>query len=114
MWSKSLRLAILAGGTYVILWVLTHFVGGPRVRDVAVNAMHLPDGLSGFTEVSPVHRASHNGRTYFCRAFAYAPFVVRVDHGWATGPLSGDGGSELYLWVPGVKLSFYELEHWAI
>jgi hypothetical protein len=88
-------------------------VGGPQVRDVAVNAMHLPEGLAGFTEVSEVHKASHSGRIFYCRAFAYAPFVVRVDHGWADGPLSGDGGSELYLWMPGAKLRFYELEHWA-
>jgi hypothetical protein len=116
MWhrSKSLNVAILAAGTYAILWALTHFVGGPQVRNLSLSAMHLPDGLSGFTETSQVHRPSDNSRTYFCRAFAYAPFVVRIDHGWASGSLSGDGGSELYLWAPGVKFRIYELDHWGI
>lgn len=116
MWhrSKRLRFAVLGCVTYAILWALTHFVGGPQLRTLSVSAMNLPNGLAGFAEVSPGHHTSGNSRTYFCRAFAYAPFVVRVDHGWVAGPLTGDGGSELYLWVPGTKLRIYELDHWAI
>jgi hypothetical protein len=100
---------------YVVLWALTYFVGGTQLRTLSVGTMNLPNGLTGFTEVSQVHSVSVGGRAYFCRAFAYGPFVVRVDHGWATAePLRGDYGGELYVWVPGVKLRIYELGHWSM
>ena len=116
MWygTKSLRYAVLAGVTYTVLWAVTHIVGAPEVRNLSVSTMNLPNGLTGFTEASLGNHSSIKGRTYFCRAFACAPFVVRVDHGWAAGPLTGDGGSELYLWVPRIKLRIYELDRWAI
>ena len=98
----------------MVLWALTHFIGAPQLRIVSISEMNLPNGLAGFSEVPQGHPTSGKGRTYFCRAFAYAPFVVRVDHGWATGPKSGDGGSELYVWAPGTKLRIYELDHWAM
>lgn len=116
MWyrSKRLRFAVRVCVAYVVLWALTYFVGGEQLRTLSVGAMNLPNGLVGFTEVPLDHSVHVGSRVYFCRALAYGPFVVRIDHGWATGPLSGDGGSELYVWVPGVKLRIYELGHWTM
>ena len=95
------------------MWALTHFVGAPAVRKFKVSTMYQPNGLAGFTDVSESDSAVRGGPTYFCRSRAYAPFLVRVDYGWRTARLSGDGGSELYVWILGAKSQIYELDHWA-
>jgi hypothetical protein len=39
--------------------------------------------------------------------------LVRVEYGWHSGPLAGDGGSALYLWFFGHAIRIHELNHWA-
>ena len=48
----------------------------------------------------------------FCRAVAYAPFLVHGSYGWRSGSLGGQGGSALYLWFFGATLRVHELSCW--
>lgn len=101
-------------GAYCGMWAVTHFVGGRQIRRLTLSTMHQPAGLAGFEEVSePGVVRKGNAGSYYCRTVAYAPFVVRVDYGWTAGPLSGDGGSELYLWALGTSAQIRVLEHWS-
>jgi hypothetical protein len=108
---SRLRWLVLLVVVYAVLWLVTLTFGTRDVRTVRLRAMYQPMGLSGFTDVSD--GSSAKWPWYYCRTVSYAPFVVRVDHGWQTGGLSGDGGSELYLWAFGVAVKAYEIEHWA-
>lgn len=113
VWRRYLtkrRLLILASAVllYTGLWFLTHRFGAPQVRSIAVAAMHVP---ADYKDVSG--RTDHvTGPVYYCSSRAYAPFLVRADYGWQGGPLSGDGGSALYLWLLGHAFRIRELEHW--
>jgi hypothetical protein len=99
------------GVAYGALWLATGLLGTRDVRKLKLSGMYQPMGLAGFTDVS--NGASAKWPWYYCRTLSYAPFLVRVDYGWQTGGLSGDGGSELYLWVFGSTVRAYEIEHWA-
>ena len=96
---------LLYGG----LWFLTHRLGSPQVRSIAVETMHVPPHYTDISE----RRDRVTGPTYYCSARAYAPLLVRADYGWHGGPLYGDGGSALYLWFFGRSFRIRELEHWA-
>jgi len=93
---------------YASFWFLTHLIGAPQIRNVAVEAMRVP--AQGMIEPSgqrsPV--ISH------CFTKTYAPFLVRADYGWGDGSLYGDGGSALYLWFFGRAIHVKELAHWAV
>ena len=95
---------------YGVLWLLTAAVGAPKTRMVALRAMReIP---ASWTDTSYGDAPKTKGPTYFCRASAYAPFLVRIDYGWVSGPLTGDGGSVWYFWTIGSALRVYEFEHW--
>lgn len=108
------RAGVFVVALYVLLWSLTHFVGGAAVRKVALDAMPVAVSRGGFTDITrregPV---SLGERVYSCRAVGWAPFLVRADYGWGTGPLTGGGGSTLYVWLIGRSFPVYELNHWA-
>lgn len=94
---------------YAGLWFPTQRFGPSQVRAVAVEAMRVP---AHFIDVSGrTNRVA--GPVYYCTTRAYAPLFVRADYGWHAGPLSGDGGSALYLWLFGRTFRIRELEHWA-
>lgn len=94
---------------YVQLWFLTYRFGVPQVREVALGEMHKP---AGYTEVSrPTGQTA--GGIYWCNTRAYGPLLVRAEYGWRGGPLYGDGGRTLYLWLFGHSYRIRELEHWA-
>jgi len=93
---------------YASFWFLTHLIGAPQIRNVAVEAMRVP--TQGMMEPS----GQRSPVTSYCFTKAYAPFLVRADYGWGGGSLYGDGGSSLYLWFFGRAIRVKELEHWAI
>ncbi|MGA2242014.1 MAG: hypothetical protein ABSH11_08235 [Verrucomicrobiota bacterium] len=96
---------------YVGLWFLTDFAGVPKTRTVALRAMR--DIPSSWTDISRIPASQTKGPTYYCRASAYAPFLIRVDYGWVSGPLTGDGGSVWYLWIFGAVFRAHEFSHWS-
>ena len=96
---------------YVFFWFVTHFFGVPNVYHTVKSSMPITASFA-YTDVPRRVRGSTDGPIYFCRAIAYAPFLVRGDYGWQSGPLSGEGGSSLYLWFCGYTLRIRELEHW--
>src|SRR5262249_27217892 len=99
------------GALYIALWELTQLAGMPTV-DRRVRAGMPVDSSYTYTDVAAKGRPRIPGRFYYCRATAYAPFLVRADYGWHAGGLAGEGGSELYLWAFGPTMRVYELEHW--
>ena len=104
-WFICCSLVVLYAG----LWFPTQRFGPPQVRVAAVQAMRVPPNcidVSGRTE-------RITGPGYYCRSRAYAPLLVLADYGWHGGPLSGDGGSALYLWLFGRSFRIRELEHWS-
>ena len=107
---KRLWFFVAAAAFYAGLWILTYRLGAPQVRSVAVEAMHRP---SSYTDVSKRSGNRHTGPVYWCSIRTYAPFLVRAKYGWQGGPLYGDGGSTLYLWLFGRTFRLREIEHWA-
>jgi hypothetical protein len=99
-----------AVAVYALLWFVTHRIGAPQVRSAVVEVIQKP---SGSTDVSQRIDERVAGPVYWCVASAYAPLMVRVEYGWQSGPLYGDGGSALYLWLFGRAFRIHELEHWA-
>lgn len=116
---------------YGLLWWLTSVMGVSATRAVALRAMgDIPTSGVDISTADAARRYSlqypHPAKGsswhtytnapawYYCRASAYAPFLIRVDYGWATGPLRGDGGSVWHLWAFGAVFRAYEFEHWAI
>jgi hypothetical protein len=84
---------------YILLWFVTHLFGVPQVYRIVKDKI-------------PVNAKGASQPSYSCRAVAYAPFLVRGDFAWQAAPLIGEGGSALYLWLFGVTVRVYELEHW--
>jgi hypothetical protein len=103
---------ILTGAViiYASLWGLTQRVGAPQVRKIAVDSFHFP---ASFTDVT--HTSSRDVRSpaYYCRAVAWAPFLVRIEYDWESGPLTGDGGRVLYLCIFGASFRLWQYAHWA-
>src|SRR6266478_8493151 len=92
---RRLLFLAVAFGLYAAAWFLTHRVGAPQVRSVAVEAMRVPPHYTDISERTD----RVTGPVYWCASRACAPFLVRADYGWQGGPLNGDGGSTLYLWL---------------
>ena len=106
---RQVMVLFALGVLYGMLWWITGVTGVSRTRAAALRAMgEIPPS---WTDVSYAAAPPTNGPTYFCRASAYAPFLVRVDYGWVSDPLRGDGGSAWYLWVCGAVFRAYEFCH---
>ncbi len=103
------RLAVLVGllALYGSLWFITLRYGVPQVNRSAVEAMRVP---SSYTDISDGRVAT--GGVYYCRSRVYAPLLVHTEYGWHGGPLYGDGGRAIYLWLGGASFRVQELEHW--
>lgn len=114
---------------YGLLWWLTAIFGAPATRAVAFQAMDVPaDWLDvssreaadlyheryKYQPPGTWHTYSQAPPSFYCRASAYAPFLVRIDYGWATGPARGEFGSVWYLWVFGAVVRGYEWDHGSI
>ena len=106
---KWLLILVVVVALYAGLLHLTHRFGAPQIRSIVVEAMHVPPN---YRDVSD-GRDHVSGPYYYCSSRAYAPFLVRIDYGLHGGPLYGDGGSTLYLWLFGPGFRIRELEHWA-
>jgi hypothetical protein len=101
--------AFVAG--YILLWFLTHFVGMPSVYHAVIGGMPATSSFA-YTDVPRRVRTTGDDPIYFCRAVAYAPFLVRADYGWRSGRSAAEGGSALYIWFFGRSFRVRELEHW--
>jgi hypothetical protein len=108
---KWVRVTAWVITVYIVLWFVTHFFGVPEVSHVVKRRMPI-DKTYDYTDVKKNVKGSKGQPTYFCRATAYAPFLVRGDYAWQAAPLIGEGGSNLYLWFFGWTVRIYELEHW--
>lgn len=97
---------------YLLLWELTQLVGMPAVVRKVRTSMPI-NSSSNYTDVLRNVKSATNGPIYFCRATAYAPFVVRAEYGWHGGPLIGDGGTSLYFWFFGFTTHIKEPAHWV-
>ena len=127
---RRVVLLLLVATFYTALWWLTAAFGVPASRAVALNAMGLlPASAVDISSPNSEHlysmqrkgQKSNSSQTfgdappwYYCRASPYAPFLIRIDYGWATGPLRGDGGGVWYLWAFGAVFRAYEFAHWAM
>jgi hypothetical protein len=77
---------------------------------VAVGSMgEIP---TDWVDVSYGAPGKSKGLVYYCRASAYAPFLVRADYVFVSGPLLGDGGSSFYFWGFGAVIRICEFQHW--
>jgi hypothetical protein len=110
--SVSQRTIIGAGGGALLglLWLLTQLVGTNHVRESVFRSLGLVGGPGEFAGKDQVVGA--DGRTYYCRAAAYGPFIVHVDFGRGAGSLSGEGGRAWYFWPMGEPKLIRETEHW--
>ena len=92
------------------MWLLTQVRGAPAVRNVVLAAIEVPDSCTNVSHATTMPGVGE----YCCRAAAYGPFLVRVDYGWVSGPMRGDGGSVLYSWLLGPIFRVYEFRHWMV
>jgi hypothetical protein len=79
------RIAVLLSAIliYGMLWLVTSLYGAAYTRNAVVD------------ELKPAPQLQQN---FYCKAYAYAPFLVRIDYGCVIGPLTGGGGCKWYLW----------------
>lgn len=107
-WRLMLGCGIVVFG---LLWWLTSAIGVPQVRRAIVESMPVSPS---FTDVSREALPKVLGPVYYCRAAAWAPFLIQVEFGWNSGPLRGDGGAALYVWLFGLRFRACEYSHWAV
>jgi len=108
---RRLRNRILAfAGIYGLLWASTAIFGVLKTRAVALGSMG--EISTDSVDVSYGTTMKSKGPVYYCRASAYAPFLVRTDYGFVSRPLRGDGGSVLYFWGFGAVFRIWEFQHW--
>lgn len=108
-WPKKRRALLIVGIAFALCIgvAMTAFFGKAMVKERAVADMNLASGVRERT--GAVSSLPH----YYCSARTYGPFVVRADYGWHSGPLSGKGGSAIYIWVFGWTKRVIELQEWA-
>lgn len=113
-WVTRKRLIVLGAiaAGYILIWCITHFVGVPSVYRTVEDSMPITAEFH-YTDVRRKASGGTDWPRYYCYTVAYAPFLVRADYGWQSGSLSGDGGSGLYLWLPGYTVRIVELGHWS-
>lgn len=98
---------------YGLLWLLTQFAGVSDTRATVLRSMRGNAPISSsWTDASLTDTTDLKSPYYYCRTSAYAPFVVRADYGWVSGPLNGDGGGAWYVWFFGHAFRVYEFKHW--
>jgi len=110
---RWLRVFCCVVAFYICFWFVTHFVGVGSVYHTVKAGMPITPQFA-YTDVQRRVRGSTFDPIYFCQAVAYGPFLVRADYGWQSGPLSGDGGSDFYLWFFGYTSRIWKLDHWMI
>ena len=103
---KWRRIALIA----VASWLLTQFVGVRQVEKTAIGTM--PAFVKSFTRVSRENSHQVVTRHYYCRAIAYAPFLIRADYGWWEGHDVGEGTTAFYLWIFGISIRLREFTDW--
>lgn len=108
------RVGAMLMGLYLLTWLATQAIGTAQVRRTVIEAMLKPEQRSGFEDVTRKEAAVRRGEKVFsCRARAWTPFLVRVDYGWGAGPVTGGGGSRLYVWLMGYAVEVADLSDWA-
>jgi hypothetical protein len=103
---------LCAVAVYLVLWELTQLAGMPAV-DRMVRAGMPIDSSYAYTGIPRQVKHATTGPIYYCRATAYAPFLVGVEYGWQSEALRGDGGTTMYFWFFGLTTRIGETEHWA-
>jgi hypothetical protein len=97
---------------YGFLWLVTWFFGVSQTRNAGLR--ELGDISAGWSDISRGRSPSTRSPWYYCRASAYGPFLVRVDYGWVSDPMTGDGGSVWYFWLFGRAFRVHEFDHWMV
>jgi hypothetical protein len=98
---------------YAAFWLFTQIWGGKPVKQKVIGEMHLPVSISRLSEISDRKAAKLVRQGYYCEVTSLCPFILEADFGWSTGPLSGAGGSKIFLWVPGTVFTLKESDQWA-
>jgi hypothetical protein len=84
-----------------LVWLLTARYGAPQVKRELLLTAAL-NARAGTREVSETDDPKKWRYPWFyCRAHSVAPLVVKVDYGYASGPLGMSFGSSYYLWFFG-------------
>jgi hypothetical protein len=96
-----LVLALVA--IYAALWLETAVFGAPVVRNALL-----------FGELNS-RRAGRRvpDQSDWCRARAYAPFLVHVKYRFGNKPLNCGGGSKLCFWMFGSIGEIWQVSSWA-
>lgn len=74
-----LRTLLVVALIYGLLWLATGFFGSAQIRDIALHKMR--EMPPSWTDISVPPATPPHGPTYYARAVAYAPFLVRAEHG---------------------------------
>jgi hypothetical protein len=103
--------AILLG--YLLLWLLTFFIGGAAARADAIRRCEIPLREKGFTEL-PYRSAPESGYdghpVFACRVVAYFPLIVRVRIDMYTGGDFAFGTSDWYFWFGVLRHRYHALD----
>src|SRR5260370_1081275 len=104
------RLLALLGvaAVYCLLWLVTGFFGIQQAHAIALHQMR--DFLATWTDISNMPTTPPKGPAYYFRASAYAPFLIRSDYDWVSGPLAGGGGSSWYFWFLGTLIHLHRFD----
>lgn len=100
-----MTLAVIGIAVSVGVASTAHF-GTRTVKRRAIADMNPPSGIE------ESDGAAHSAPYYYCTVQTYGPFLVRAEYGWQIGPLSGRGGSAMYIWFFGWTKRMAELETW--
>ena len=102
---RRLRVVFMCIVGYVGLWDVTATFGPGRLAsdlarrgDIHCNAVRRPAGQV----------LQHDDR---CQSHAVAPFLIRTELSWCA-LMCVQGGSDLYVWVPGYTSLFLRLRQW--
>ena len=109
---RNLKIILFVCGGLVALglvWVATAKYGAPDIRKQFVSNM--PAGVPDFSN-TPEKLREDKYPWFVCWTHAVAPFVVRMDSGYATGGLWGSGGTTYYFWFFGFSRPVFETNQW--
>lgn len=93
----SILLLIVTTGS---VWLAAAIYGTAAVRNKHLLERKL-NTPSGIIDMSYTHGAPPRPPWFYCRAYAVAPLIIKVEYARISGPLGHSGGTTYYLWCFG-------------
>ena len=113
------RSAVGLGGAYLVLWLTTALLGVPQLRD-EIGAQLRAKLLEFRPDVHEVHQAGASGESrrpthpyYWVSVTSPGPLLLRATYASELAPLMGSGGTDWYLWLPGVRIRLATTDEWV-